>query len=151
MRSGELLGRMLFFKTSIQFRLIPAVMADNVNAASRVWWTKGKTGYGDTEAWQGRERKERKSGREADRWDVSHDHGSTTTKSQNREHVWVIAEQEQFTQKLFVVCNTFLERHSPRQQKKTANCFKTKTKQRNNLETAPCNSSGISKISNFSF
>lgn len=44
MRSGELLGRMLFFKTSIQFRLIPAVMADSVNAASRVCRTKEKTG-----------------------------------------------------------------------------------------------------------
>lgn len=34
--SGELLGRIHFFKTSIQFRLIPAVMADSMNAASRV-------------------------------------------------------------------------------------------------------------------
>lgn len=39
-RSGELLGRMHFFKTSIQFRLIPAVMADRVNAASCVCTTK---------------------------------------------------------------------------------------------------------------
>lgn len=38
-RSGELLGRTHFFKTSIQFRLIPAVMADRVNTASRVWRT----------------------------------------------------------------------------------------------------------------
>lgn len=36
MRSGELLGRTLFLRTSIQFLLIPAVMADNVNTASRV-------------------------------------------------------------------------------------------------------------------
>lgn len=35
-RSGELLGLIHFFKTSIQFRLIPAVMADSVNTASRV-------------------------------------------------------------------------------------------------------------------
>lgn len=37
MRSGVLLGRIHFFKTSIQFLLIPAVMADSVNAASRVY------------------------------------------------------------------------------------------------------------------
>lgn len=35
-RSGELLGRTHFFKTSIQLRLMPAVMADSVNTASRV-------------------------------------------------------------------------------------------------------------------
>lgn len=39
-RSGELLGRMHFFKTSIQLRLIPAVMAERVKAASRVCTTK---------------------------------------------------------------------------------------------------------------
>lgn len=33
---------MHFFKTSIQFRLIPAVMADRVKAASRVCTTKEK-------------------------------------------------------------------------------------------------------------
>lgn len=42
-RSGELLGRMHFFKTSIQFRLIPAVMADSVNVASCVCRTKERT------------------------------------------------------------------------------------------------------------
>lgn len=75
MRSGELLGRTLFFKTSIQFRLIPAVMADSVNAASRVCGDKREKHKDVTElGWDGndKEGKSERSGRDTD-GDVSRD------------------------------------------------------------------------------
>lgn len=80
MRSGELLGRMLFFNTSIQLRLIPAVMADNVKVASRVCRTKEDNGLKETgrEASEEEEEEGRRSGRDADT-DVSRDNGLTTT------------------------------------------------------------------------